>query len=327
MTGIYVIENLINGKKYVGQAENIGSRWTAHIRRGKGLEQGRTELIYQAMQKYELSNFSFRIIEECDISELDIREAYWINVYNTYVYNPNSWGYNVLPGGNSTRKITDEVIKLIIQLWDQGLTINEIHQQVKFCNETIISILKDNAPSYNSNESNLRVIMRKVGVGIRINKYDLKCKLVGCYPSIMSAAASVNTDHNNLAHHLNFETKTCKGYIFIKSNENQKESLIKHLNLKSEKHQPIMQISSDKQLINCYETMKNAAEQNDTTTKSIRKSCTGEVYLIKGYHWEYLNSSIFNYINFESPTETQEYELIKKIYYTTEDGYVEEKFR
>lgn len=327
MTGIYIIENLINGKKYIGQAENIGSRWTTHIRRGSGLESGRTELLYQAMQKYGLSNFSFRILEECNITELDEREAYWIKEYNTYVYNPNSNGYNVLSGGKTSRKITDEAIEEIVNLWNQGLTIGEIHKKTLFCNETITKILKSYASSYNNKESNLRTIIRPVGVGIYINQYNLKCELIGSYPSITMAANAIHTDRNNLSKHLNFETKTCKGYIFIKSNEQQRESLIKHLDLQSEKHQPIMQISSDGQLINCYETIKAAADQNATTPKSIRKSCKGEVELIKGYHWEYLNSSIFQYINFKPPTKEEEYELIKRIAYTTEDGYAEEKFK
>lgn len=327
MTGIYIIENLINGKKYIGQAENIGSRWTTHIRRGSGLENGRTELLYQAMQKYGLSNFSFRILEECNITELDEREAYWIKEYNTYVYNPNSNGYNVLPGGSSNRIISDDAIKYIVKLWDSGLTIGEIHEKVKFCNETITNILKNHAPSYNSEESNLRTIIRPVGQSVRINKYNLKCELVGSYPSINAAAESINTDRTNIQGHLAFKTKTCKGYFLIKSSDDQKESLIKHLNMDSGKHQPVMQFSLDGKLINCYETMKIAADQNDTTEKSIRKSCKGEVKSTKGYHWEYLNSSIFDYISFCAPTEEQEYELIKKIFYTTEDGYAEEKFK
>ena len=31
--GIYLIENIINGHKYVGQSKNIGKRWKTHLNR------------------------------------------------------------------------------------------------------------------------------------------------------------------------------------------------------------------------------------------------------------------------------------------------------
>lgn len=86
-TGIYLIENLVNNKKYVGQSKNIYARWSGHRCDSKE----KNLPLYFAMRKYGLENFKFSILEECDISDLPKKEDYWITYYNSYV--PN--GYNV----------------------------------------------------------------------------------------------------------------------------------------------------------------------------------------------------------------------------------------
>lgn len=49
----------------------------------------------KAFRKYGLDNFTFEILEECDIDLLDEREIYYITLYDTY-FN----GYNETTGGN-----------------------------------------------------------------------------------------------------------------------------------------------------------------------------------------------------------------------------------
>lgn len=85
--GIYLIENLLNHKKYIGQSKNIYARWSGHRCDSKV----RDLPLYFAMRKDGLENFKFSILEECDIFQLAEREDYWIAFYNSYV--PN--GYNL----------------------------------------------------------------------------------------------------------------------------------------------------------------------------------------------------------------------------------------
>ena len=40
--------------------------------------------LYQAFIQFGLNNFTFEIIEECKITELNEKEKYWISFYNTY---------------------------------------------------------------------------------------------------------------------------------------------------------------------------------------------------------------------------------------------------
>lgn len=92
---IYKITNKINNKIYVGQTIDPRRRWYDHKYEGQQEEHRYQSHLYNAMKKYEIDNFSFEIIEECDRDKLDERERFWIFELNTL--SPN--GYNILPGG------------------------------------------------------------------------------------------------------------------------------------------------------------------------------------------------------------------------------------
>lgn len=83
--GIYKIENLMTGKVYIGQSIHIEVRWQEHCRPSTN------SIISRAIRKYGKENFSFEILEECSIEELDYKEEYYIHQYNSIV--PN--GYNI----------------------------------------------------------------------------------------------------------------------------------------------------------------------------------------------------------------------------------------
>ena len=98
MVGIYCITNLVNNKKYIGQSSEIERRWKEHIKEAnKGSNKS---ILYQAIRKYGLENFKFKILEECNLEELDERERYWIKFYQTYPPNLEK-GYNMSPGGEN----------------------------------------------------------------------------------------------------------------------------------------------------------------------------------------------------------------------------------
>ena len=97
MIGIYKIENLINGKIYIGQAVDLKRRISEHKRPSRYNNPNRPEYKFAlsaAIRKYGIGNFSFEIIEECKEEELDDKEKYWIQYYNSYYS-----GYNETIGG------------------------------------------------------------------------------------------------------------------------------------------------------------------------------------------------------------------------------------
>lgn len=102
--GIYCIENLVNHKKYVGQSIDIHNRWKDHKRELNG-NRHRNEYLQRAWNKYEENNFHFYILEECDISLLNEREIYYIDLFDCL---NNKHGYNLEFGGNANKVISSE---------------------------------------------------------------------------------------------------------------------------------------------------------------------------------------------------------------------------
>ncbi len=89
---IYVIENTINNKKYVGQSIDLKSRWKNHC---SGRWTG-VSLIDAAIQKYGRDYFELVILEACqNINELNKKEIFWIKELESL--SPN--GYNLETGG------------------------------------------------------------------------------------------------------------------------------------------------------------------------------------------------------------------------------------
>lgn len=111
MVGIYKIENLINGNKYIGQSNNITKRWGTEKRTAFNEKDPRYDYpLSRALRKYGIENFSFEIIEECNIEQLNERERYWVSYYDSF-YN----GYNQTLGGDSPKNAPKEKIIGIIQ--------------------------------------------------------------------------------------------------------------------------------------------------------------------------------------------------------------------
>lgn len=139
MTGIYKIENLINHKKYIGQAVDIQTRWKNHrSTMNDPNDKGYDYHLYRSMRKYGIENFSFTVIEECLISELNDRERYWIAFYDSF-FN----GYNLTFGGDSStgRKNAKEyVIGVITDLSTTDMKHHEIAEKWNVSTEMVQGI-------------------------------------------------------------------------------------------------------------------------------------------------------------------------------------------
>lgn len=90
ITGIYKITNIENGKCYVGQAVDVGSRWKQHVKRGLGAETATKNKLYPIMAALGVENFTFELVEECKRDELNAREDYWQDYFHAKDY-----GYSI----------------------------------------------------------------------------------------------------------------------------------------------------------------------------------------------------------------------------------------
>lgn len=95
MVGIYCITNIKDNKKYIGQSIHVKDRILAHkglLRRGKHYNCH----LQNAFDKYGKESFIFELLEETTKEELNDKEMFYIDKFNTA--NPN-FGYNLTEGG------------------------------------------------------------------------------------------------------------------------------------------------------------------------------------------------------------------------------------
>lgn len=93
--GIYKITNLKTNEVYIGQSVDVRDRWNQHCKCGLGIDTPARNKLYQSMLKYGLENFAFQLLEKCEPSELDEREKYYIEAYNSV-----NFGLNATKGNN-----------------------------------------------------------------------------------------------------------------------------------------------------------------------------------------------------------------------------------
>lgn len=132
MIGIYKITNKINGKIYIGQSQNCERRFKEHCYPNR-FKNGYP--IDVAIHKYGKENFSFEIIEECKKEELNLKETYWIQYYQSNT----SKGYNCNIGGeqfsigenNGNSKVTEEDVKQIRLAYSQHQSKKDTYKLVQ----------------------------------------------------------------------------------------------------------------------------------------------------------------------------------------------------
>lgn len=134
MIGIYKITNKINGKLYIGQSVDILRRWRNE--KSRSCQKNSTEyysVLSKAFRKYGIENFSFEIVEESSIEELDKQERFWANYYNSYV--PN--GYNVAECGRTSNHKKPEWLVEATTMLLEGKTNQEIAGKLNISWRTI----------------------------------------------------------------------------------------------------------------------------------------------------------------------------------------------
>ena len=94
--GIYKITNIRTSECYIGQSVDVRKRWQQHCKEGVGAVSAfNRNQLYTAMQNYGIYNFSFELLEKCNPEELNQKEAFYIQTYNS-----NKFGYNQTRGNS-----------------------------------------------------------------------------------------------------------------------------------------------------------------------------------------------------------------------------------
>ncbi len=133
---VYKITNDINNKLYIGKTMlSLKKRFDQHCRDSMKRQYEKRPQ-YSAMRKYGKEHFSIHLIEECDISEINNRETYWIKYYGTYEY-----GYNATKGGDGKFRCDYD---LVVSQFQQGKNCREIAKITGYDPKWCSKILKMN---------------------------------------------------------------------------------------------------------------------------------------------------------------------------------------
>lgn len=91
--GVYIIQNKINNKVYIGASKDTYNRLCDHKVRLRNNSHHNIHL-QSAFNKYGEENFIFDVLEDCDEQYIYSQENYWCNMLNTH---DRKYGYNIDP--------------------------------------------------------------------------------------------------------------------------------------------------------------------------------------------------------------------------------------
>ena len=178
------------------------------------------------MRKYGIENFTFEIIEECSQEQLNEREIYWISYYDSF---NKEKGYNMTPGGSEPIKTNPQEI---YDLWDQGLCVSEICEQLKdkVCKNTVKNYLHE-YKNYSVKESNRRggIKARKIAFQNEnisgneyyrdIRQYDLWGNFIKTWNTQKEIEKELGIDADLIGRALNGRQAQAGGYQWIKGDK------------------------------------------------------------------------------------------------------------
>lgn len=95
MQVIYIIQNKVNNKIYIGKSSNFSKRIKKHLRDSKKS----SRYLYQAIRKYSWSNFNSFVLEDVEDARIDEAEKFWIEYFRSW---DKEFGYNLTFGGEGS---------------------------------------------------------------------------------------------------------------------------------------------------------------------------------------------------------------------------------
>lgn len=88
--GIYKITDVLTDEVYIGQARDVCERWKEHCKAGLEVNPAPANKLYRSIIRDGLNNFTFEVLEECDISLLNEKEKFYIDFFKSYDFGLNS---------------------------------------------------------------------------------------------------------------------------------------------------------------------------------------------------------------------------------------------
>lgn len=237
-----MIKNKLNNKVYIGQSKDIHNRWIRHkseLNNNKHINNH----LQNAWNKYGEDCFLFIILEECLESELNDKEVYYINKFDSMEN-----GYNLCIGGNGVRgyKHSQEEIekmrmvqnpKTLLQIDKDKNIVCKWHgashaakelgyskRNIESCcnmitgHKTAYGFYWFYEDDYINNKIDWNYYLkekRNVNYdGKKVIQKDLNGNIISTFKSIMEAHRITTINRQSIQYCLQGKQKTAKGFIF-----------------------------------------------------------------------------------------------------------------
>lgn len=227
-SGIYMWTSP-SGKSYIGQATDLVRRYNAFLQ--FNCSYGGTKINNARKKYHNLDEWTYIVLEHCDIDELDERERYYIALYDTM-----NNGYNCESGGNKNKELGEETRKKISvtkknnyvkekhpnygKHLDQNIrekiskTLSKDHRfiGIKRNEETRKKISAARKGKHQSEETKKKIQDKKKKISIL--QFDLKGNFICEYVSLREAERKTGVKHGNIKKVCDLEYKQCNGFIW-----------------------------------------------------------------------------------------------------------------
>lgn len=261
MIGIYKITNPKN-EIYIGKSKNIEFRFRSY----KKLQHCKQQIkLYNSLKKYGPENHVFKILEECNIEQLDKREIYWIKIFNSIKI-----GLNLTEGGDggklspsSSEKKRLKIMKPILQYDLKGNFLREF----KGAPEAIKFLGKGN--SNNINDCARGKYINTYGF-IWIYKQGKEIKNI--------IIPNISKQGNSNPWNKERREKIKQSRLGEKRTEEYKQKI------SNIKRTPIYQYNTQSILVNVFPSFKSLSGSKIIGTTKLRKILNKDIYY-KGYKY------------------------------------------
>jgi len=307
---IYIIQNKVNQKVYVGVTVCYENRWSQHILSLRKKNHHSLKL-QRAWNKYGEENFSFEVIERCDLQHLYQKEIDHILELNSY-----KLGYNNTKGGKGGdyRPIKQfdkfgNFIEEFLSITQAANKLNITHTNIwKVCNKINITA-GDFQWRYVGEEDSVKLNCKPRSLIRKIYQYSIKGEYIAGFSNAIDAAKVVEKHNNKDIKSIAINIRKCcrkqstisynfqwRFYqvLFIDEIDLDEKKLSQISGIIDSKNRvnngkKIAQLTEDQKIIQIYSSVKEIKEKWLNKFNAISQCLQGHQAHSHGFQWKYIN--------------------------------------